>query len=698
MSHILHTHNTGTKRMKKLVTGMKMPLGLLLAVVFFCFAGTEANASHFRFGTLNYQPTGNPGEVQFRLISAFRRSGYSGTAPDGRPQTGDIINENIGATGLNFGDGTSTGTLRFRVIAFDPSLDTLTGEALQPGTNNPGIPHTYNGAGPFTAGVVACCRIGALNNRRDGNYILSTSVMPQSSNISPVSTLIPIVRVPESSTATFFVPASDPDDDPIRFRFASDSEAGGGANPPNLSIDSTTGRITWNNVGLNQSLFWTTQVIIEDLDSSGNVKTRTPIDFLLRIEQNTGNAPTCTINPPGPTTVLTGDPVTFMVTGTDPDSGAVLTLNSGGLPPGATMTPSLPTTGPSGVNSTFNWTPTASQSGSFVINYSVTDETGLQNLCSNTINVRTTRISLTPKTAINPVGTQHCVTATTIDQDGSPVQGTTVNFTVTGANQASGSSTTNAGGQTQFCYIGTNAGNDEITASVRGISDTATKTWIPTGGVITAGVTLAVESCPPANGLVDPGERVTVIFNLMNNGSAGTTNLVGTMQSSANVIVPRGTQSFGAIAPGGSASRAFSFTANGMPGQTIPLTLQLRDGSSDLGTVSDFVTLGSNTACSFARLVTDTTFTRIGSDVVATINVTNEGIAAADSVTLTMARLNPNDNATSLPQNLGNIASGQTAIFTVTFANQSSGQRTLRLRGAFDGGGSFASTRAITLP
>src|SRR6266511_2787317 len=44
------------------------------------------------------------------------------------------------------------------------------------------------------------------------------------------------------------------------------------------------------------------------------------------------------------------------------------------------------------------------------------------------------RLTLTPKTATNPVGTEHCVTATVTDAFGNPIAGVTVSFTVSGAN------------------------------------------------------------------------------------------------------------------------------------------------------------------------------------------------------------------------------------------------------------------------
>ena len=132
-------------------------------------------------------------------------------------------------------------------------------------------------------------------------------------------------------------------------------------------------------------------MIIEDLDLEGQVKTSSPVDFLLKINVPSGNAPTLAINPAGPINVAPFTPISFSVSGADIDGGAVVTLNTGGLPNGASMTPVLPISGAGspGVNSTFAWTPQPADSGSYVITYSATDDTGAQAQASISINVST---------------------------------------------------------------------------------------------------------------------------------------------------------------------------------------------------------------------------------------------------------------------------------------------------------------------
>ena len=98
-------------------------------------------------------------------------------------------------------------------------------------------------------------------------------------------------------------------------------------------------------------------------------------------------------------------------------------------------------------------------------------------------------ITLQPPTATNTAGQQHCVTATVKDRFGNPTPGVVVTFSVSGANPTTGAATTDASGQARFCYVGTKAGTDTITAFVdtnaNGMADTgepsaqATKTYIP---------------------------------------------------------------------------------------------------------------------------------------------------------------------------------------------------------------------------
>ena len=109
-------------------------------------------------------------------------------------------------------------------------------------------------------------------------------------------------------------------------------------------------------------------------------------------------------------------------------------------------------------------------------------------------------IHLTPEEATNPVGTTHTVTAA-VEENGSPVQGVTVTFTVIAGPNAgvSGTGVTDANGQATFTYTGNTEGTDYIQASFTDpmnktqSSNKATKEW-------QKGCPPPVATCPAAGG------------------------------------------------------------------------------------------------------------------------------------------------------------------------------------------------------
>jgi hypothetical protein len=105
--------------------------------------------------------------------------------------------------------------------------------------------------------------------------------------------------------------------------------------------------------------------------------------------------------------------------------------------------------------------------------------------------------------------------------------------------------------------------------------------------------TLLAEGCTPTNGVMDPGELVTVNFAFRNTGTAPTTNLVATLLVTNGVSAPGSPQSYGALTAGGAAvNRSFSFIPSAACGATITPWLQLQDGPRNLGTAIFSFTLG----------------------------------------------------------------------------------------------------------
>ena len=103
------------------------------------------------------------------------------------------------------------------------------------------------------------------------------------------------------------------------------------------------------------------------------MKSTTPIDIIMKFVRPVGALPTLTLNPVGPQTIQVGTPVSFTATGNSSNFSPKITLNASGVPVGATATNLNQTLSPP-VSRTFNWAPTASQTGTFVVTYTATDD------------------------------------------------------------------------------------------------------------------------------------------------------------------------------------------------------------------------------------------------------------------------------------------------------------------------------------
>ncbi len=385
-----------------------------------------AEATHFRYSHISWSVVSGS-TVQFTVQSSWRRSNTPSfnpcvnpasntvvpcTGSGGLPAPGDVIREDIGDTRFFFGDGSpsigsgASGGLFYLVTSVDPANDWLFGLALDTTslpTLDTSIEHTY-APGTYTARVDSCCRISpaaapnAHINNPDEGYKVQALVSVASNNASATTALPPIVTCPQNGVCSFLVPATDPDGDTLRFRLATAAEADGTTfkqpGPPHApagaTIDPVTGVYSWNTVGatlgpVNLNTLYSTQVIIEERDTGGNLKGQVAVDFFIQLVPDVNDAPV--FNLPacnGTVHALAGAPVGFTVQATDADAGDIVTLNVAGLPAGATMVPPLPTAG-NPVSSVFSWTPLVTQVGSFIVTFSATDQASQQALCSVTL-------------------------------------------------------------------------------------------------------------------------------------------------------------------------------------------------------------------------------------------------------------------------------------------------------------------------
>ncbi len=133
--------------------------------------------------------------------------------------------------------------------------------------------------------------------------------------------------------------------------------------------------------------------------------------------------------------------------------------------------------------------------------------------------------------------------------------------------------------------------------------------------------TITAESCSPANNAIDPEETVTVDIPLRNVGTGATTNLVATLLAGGGITPQSGPQSYGAlppVGPGATATRPFTFVAQGSCGSTVTATFQLQDGATNLGTVTFTFVLGS-TVLNTTTYSNNTAITILDTPRVATI-------------------------------------------------------------------------------
>jgi len=134
--------------------------------------------------------------------------------------------------------------------------------------------------------------------------------------------------------------------------------------------------------------------------------------------------------------------------------------------------------------------------------------------------------------------------------------------------------------------------------SILSAPSAATLTIHDTSGslVVPAGSTLTHESFAPANGIIDPGENVTLLFAFRASGGTNIPSVFATLLATNGITSPSpsGAVGYGSLAVGGpSKSQAFSFTAIGTNSQQIAATFKIGNGVTNIGTAVFTYTLGT---------------------------------------------------------------------------------------------------------
>tara|TARA_R110002096_G_scaffold126532_3_gene273614 strand:+ start:38871 stop:45752 length:6882 start_codon:yes stop_codon:yes gene_type:complete len=329
------------------------------------FASFSASGSHFRYGDISWRiddsdATGKT--IEFRVNTGWRVSPYVSLNYGGNvPQ-----NFTGAANGAQYYTGTKT--------------------------------YTFPNNGTYRVYYSGGAKIGNLENNANGSWYVYTDVNVGTGNNSPVTSLPAIVNVQQGlSQAKFLVPAADPDGDVLSFRLASSADGWPGVQPSGLSINSSTGEVTWNTIGKTVGDLWNMAVIISDGSGSEIL-----VDFIMEITQQS-NPPQFdySVTPANAYSYQTspGSTVSFSLKAFDNDPGSTVSMFASGMPTGATISPAFGATG-NPITHTFSWTPTASQFGQYLVNFTAQDNNGVQVATSVSINVSLKPVFDVPPTPV----------------------------------------------------------------------------------------------------------------------------------------------------------------------------------------------------------------------------------------------------------------------------------------------------------
>ena len=282
----------------------------------------------------------------------------------------------------------------------------------------------------------------------------------------------------------------------------------------------------------------------------------------------------------------------------------------------------------------------------------ITAEAG--NVTSNPVTVTwsaptATAISISPTTLTANINTSQTFTATVTGAGSVPVQGVTVNFSVSGTNSVSGSDTTDSNGHATFSYSSTVTGSDTVTATISGtsISASSSVTWVSgnlisltptslTASVNTVQTFTATVTTPSA--VAVPG--VTVVFTV-----------TGVNPTSGSDVTDSNGQA------------TFSYAGSNVGTDTVTATI-------------------SGTSTSDSTLVTWV--------AAANISISPTSLTATTSTSQTFTATVTDTNGNDLP--------GVTVNFTVTGVNPTSGSDTTDVNGqaTFTYTGTTSGTDTVT--
>ncbi|MBM0103342.1 outer membrane beta-barrel protein [Steroidobacter sp. S1-65] len=255
-----------------------------------------AQATHFRGGSITWQALALDGDgvkndVRVTVKTAWRPDSINTPSLSSSPSLGTFTL--ISEERLCVGPGVTVSASS--TCSAHPTTDyALTTTLFEKRNLDPNTRYTV----AFASGD----RISDLQNNADGGWNIQTTIYLKDGNLAPKVDLPIILEVPMLQDDgvggtvalpdwTFDISSSDPNADKLRYRLANQSELGctagscGYTNPAGLSINPNTGLLTWTGSGsLTAGHMYSGGIVAEDVDAYGAAKSKTHVDFILRLE------------------------------------------------------------------------------------------------------------------------------------------------------------------------------------------------------------------------------------------------------------------------------------------------------------------------------------------------------------------------------------------------------------------------------
>jgi hypothetical protein len=382
--------NTIKGKVNKIILGLTS-VGLVLLML-----PVSLSANHFRYGTMSWENPWDNGTIRLKMENGWTanhsnfdaENDYDYWAGD---YVGSIKNNYIT---IYWGDGSST-AVDIKILSRDAST-TINNTISEMGDNSSstwttGVTHTYSSDGDYVVYWYSYAREATqINNGLNWRNETKVNIGgANSSNISPVGAVPSVVQVQDNKTFNYQLVATDANGDSLNYRWGTQAEFFWHLTrtwdnvsyvPPTGMTLSSSGLIGWDvrdSVVDNATVgtLWGSQIMVEDLDSSGNVKSYVPLDFFFKIAHPDNDPPAFQGFPSVTQTVSIGTTKTITFTSTD-DSGVAPTISVLNLP--------------SSFDNSSIWDKTTSTSGgvtTFSINFTPDSSMGNK---SYAVNIRST--------------------------------------------------------------------------------------------------------------------------------------------------------------------------------------------------------------------------------------------------------------------------------------------------------------------